>query len=117
MRKLRFLIPVLGKLLIMFRLICLILVLCVAESVYAGKITLKSVDRPAEEVFAEVMRQSGKNFIYSSDILRGLKVRVDVKNKSLGKTLRELFKGTDIEYKIKGDNILLMRTLASLKIC
>lgn len=89
MRKLRFLIPVLGKLLIMFRLICLILVLCVAESVYAGKITLKSVDRPAEEVFAEVMRQSGKNFIYSSDILRGLKVRVDVKNKSLGKTLRE----------------------------
>ena len=109
MRKLRFLIPVLGKLLIMFRLICLILVLCVAESVYAGKITLKSVDRPAEEVFAEVMRQSGKNFIYSSDILKGLKVRVDVKNKSLGKTLRELFKGTDIEYKIKGDNILLMR--------
>ena len=41
MRKLRFLIPVLGKLLIMFRLICLILVLCVAESVYAGKITFK----------------------------------------------------------------------------
>lgn len=78
-------------------------------TVSAQKITVNSNGRTASAVFADVMKQSGKNFIYSSDILKGLRIDVNVKNQSLKKTLDRMFKNTDIEYKIKGNNILLVK--------
>ncbi|MDE6572873.1 MAG: TonB-dependent receptor plug domain-containing protein [Duncaniella sp.] len=38
-----------------------------------------------------------------------MRVSVDVKNKSLKHTLSQMFKGSDIEYKVKGRNIVLTR--------
>ena len=75
----------------------------------AQKITVRATNRPATEVFADIMRQSGKNFVYSSDLLRGVRVTVDVRRKSLKKTLDKMFDGTGIKYKIKGNNILLIK--------
>lgn len=80
-----------------------------AGGAYAQKITVKSAGRPASEVFADIMRQSGKNFIYTSDVLKGVKLKVNVKNESLEKTLSKMFSGTNIEYKVRGNNILLVR--------
>ncbi len=111
MRKLRFIIPFIGKLFLFLRIICItgILALTMSSPVYAQKISVDAVNRPAEEVFADVMRQSGKNFIYSSDILKGLRLNVSVKNKPLKKTLDKMFQNTGIEYKIRGNNIMLVK--------
>lgn len=93
------------------RLICIagVLVLVPALSISAQKITVNSRGRSASEVFAEVMHQSGKNFIYSSDLLKGVTIDVNVKDKPLKETLNKMFRNTDIEYKIKGNNILLIK--------
>lgn len=79
----------------------------------AQKITVSSQGRPAAEVFADIMRQSGKNFVYSSDLLRGVRVDVNVRNQSLKKTLKAMFRGTGIDFKIKGNNILLIPSAES----
>lgn len=78
-------------------------------SVSARKITVQSEGRPAAEVFAEIARQSGKNFIYSSDLLDGMKIDINVRGENLKSALRQMFLGTDVEYRIKGNNILLSK--------
>lgn len=86
-----------------------IAVLSVVVSVNAQKISVNYTNAPATQVFSDVMRQSGKNFIYSSDVLKDLRVSVNVSNQSLKKTLGEMFRNTDISYKVRGNNILLKR--------
>lgn len=78
----------------------------------AQNVTVKSQGRDASSVFAEIMHQSGKNFIYSSDILKGVKVKVNAKNEPLEKVLQKMFKGTGITYRIIGNNILLTKALS-----
>lgn len=80
----------------------------------AQNVTLRAVNRPADEVFAALMKQTGKNFIYSADLLTGVRVNVDANRRPLRKVLAEMFAGTDIEYKIKGDNVTLKRRSAKV---
>lgn len=80
----------------------------VAVTSYAN-ITLHVSNRPAESVFAEIMRQSGSNFVYSSDLLKGLKVSVNADKQSLRKVLDDMFMGSDIAWKHKGNNIMLYK--------
>lgn len=75
----------------------------------ARNVSLSVHDRPAAEVFRSLMAQTGKNFVYSSDILEGMKVTLDVKDQPLGKVLKRMFAGTGIEYSIKGKNVVLKR--------
>lgn len=78
-------------------------------TVQAQQINLHANSRPAETVFAEIARQSGKNFVYTSGLLKGLKVSVSATDKSLVEVLGQMFDGTDISYKIRGNNIMLFR--------
>ena len=78
-------------------------------SALAQDITLKATDRPAAEVFRSIMKQTDRNFVYSSEILNDMRITVDAKKKPLKKVLDEIFRGTDIEYKIKGKNVVLKR--------
>ncbi|MDE6291121.1 MAG: hypothetical protein K2M16_06280 [Muribaculaceae bacterium] len=55
------------------------------------------------------MNQTGMNFVFSSGILDGVKVTMDVKDVGLKYALNLIFKDTDIKYKIKGKSILLIR--------
>lgn len=75
----------------------------------AQNITLKATDRPAAEVFRTIMQQTDRNFVYSSDLLKDLRVTVDVRNRPLKKVLDEIFRDTDIEYRIKGKNVVLKK--------
>lgn len=79
-------------------------------SIQAQNITLKAHNQPAATVFRNIMEQTGKNFIYSSDVLKGLKVSVNVTNKPLKNALEEIFKNTDITFRIKGKNVILKKT-------
>lgn len=81
--------------------------LCAAAACMAQNVTVKAVNEPAATVFRTIVEQTGLNFVYSSDLLRGLRVSVDVRDKSLGHTLSVIFKNTDIVYEIRGKNIIL----------
>ncbi|MCM1110060.1 MAG: TonB-dependent receptor [Clostridium sp.] len=75
----------------------------------ADNITIHADRRPARTVFAEVIRQSGKNFIYTPELLRDMTVTIDIRDASLEKTLRQMFDGTAVDFRIKGDNVMLFR--------
>ena len=84
-----------------------------ALSMQAQNVTLTASDKSAECVFAEIMNQTGKNFIYPADLLNGLKVSVKAKNSPLPEVLSNMFKGSGISYKIKGNNVTLRRDKAT----
>ncbi|MCI9053799.1 MAG: TonB-dependent receptor [Muribaculaceae bacterium] len=83
--------------------------LAIAGAAIAQKVTVTARDAPAETVFAELMRQSGKNFVYPSDLLKGMKVSVTAKDEPLGKVLGKMFRNTDVKWKIKNNNVTLTR--------
>lgn len=80
-----------------------------AVAAMSQNVTLKAVNQPAATVFREIMEQTGKNFVYSSELLTNLKVSVDVRNKPLKRALMEMFGNTDIKFKINGNNVILKR--------
>lgn len=86
-----------------------------ALSLQAQNVTLTATNKSAESVFADIMHQTGKNFIYPADLLYGLKVSVKVENSPLQEVLSKIFKGSGISYKIKGNNVTLRRDKAAVK--
>lgn len=91
---------------LLFLFMCMSLI---SLSAGAQKVTIKAKNQPASIVFRSIMQQTGMNFIYSSDLLKDLKVTVDVANESLTKTLDYIFKNTPITYKISGNNVILKK--------
>ena len=87
--------------------IACLLVFCVSLS--AQNVSLNVVNRPASQVFRTLMQQTGKNFVYSSELLRDLKVSISVTDKPLKKVLDEIFYDTEITYKIRGKNVILKK--------
>lgn len=85
------------------------LMLCVSAVCLAQNVTIRAVNQPASVVFRSIVGQTGKNFVYSSELLEGMRLSVNVKNKSLKHTLSVIFKDSDIEYEIRGRNIILKR--------
>ncbi|MDE5806597.1 MAG: TonB-dependent receptor, partial [Muribaculaceae bacterium] len=94
----------------MKRYILIILAAALSIAAAARDVSISAHAQPASEVFRSLMEQTGKNFVYSSEILSGMKVTIEAKNQPLEKVLRKMFEGTGIEYKIKGNNVLLKRT-------
>lgn len=84
-----------------------IIILWAAFSVSAQNVTISVVDQPAASVFRSLMEQTGKNFVYSSDLLKDVKVTVSATNKPLKSVLSEIFSNTSIDYKIKRNNVIL----------
>lgn len=91
------------------KLVALLIMLCAATVCSGRNITIRAADEPVAHVFRSIVEQTGKNFVYSSHLLKDLRVSVDVKNKSLRHTLSMVFKDTDIDYEIKGKNIILKK--------
>lgn len=85
------------------------IMLCVSAVCMAQNVTIRAVNQPASVVFRSIVEQTGKNFVYSSELLRDMRVSVNVKNKPLKHTLSIIFRDSDIDYQIKGRNIILKR--------
>lgn len=75
----------------------------------ASDVTIRAVRRPASEVFEEIVRQSGKNFVYSSKLLDKMVVTVNISKQPLEDALESIFGGTEIGYKVKGGNVILFK--------
>ncbi len=86
---------------ILYMAVCGVLT-CVGQNV-----TVDVVDRPAAEVFRGLMAQTGKNFVYPSEILEDMTVTLTAVDTPLGAVLEKMFRGTDIEYRIKKDKVVL----------
>ncbi len=99
----------------MKRLLMFSIAVVITFAAVARNVSVSAHQRPAAEVFRSIMGQTGMNFIYSSDLLAGMKVTVEAKNQPLDKVLKEMFRNTVIEYKIKGDNVLLKRSEKKVK--
>lgn len=93
------------------RTILIILFLGLSLASSAKSVTIKVVDQPASSVFRHLMEQTGKNFVYPSELLKDMRVSIDVRNVSLKKALTLIFDGKGIEYKIKGNNVVLKRAI------
>ncbi|MDE7419378.1 MAG: secretin and TonB N-terminal domain-containing protein [Muribaculaceae bacterium] len=93
----------------MKKAIILTAIIFCAFGAFAQNITIRAVNRPASEVFRSIMEQTEKNFVYSSDLLKDMRITVDVKKKPLKKVLDDIFRDSDIEYKIKGNNVVLKK--------
>lgn len=78
-------------------------------SISAQNVTVNAVNQPAAVVFRTLIEQTGKNFVYSSEILQGVRVTVKASGRPLKSVLTDMFSGTDIEYKIKGNNVILKK--------
>ncbi|MDE6301914.1 MAG: TonB-dependent receptor plug domain-containing protein [Muribaculaceae bacterium] len=89
--------------------VILILMLLAALILHAQKVTVHAVDAPASAVFRTIIEQTGKNFVYSSDLLDGIRVNIVAKNRPLKKVLDDMFRDTDITFSIKGKNVILKR--------
>lgn len=93
----------------MRKLVILFVMLCACAVCPARNVTIRAVDRPASTVFRSIVEQTGKNFVYSSELLKDMRVSVNVTDKPLKHVLSLIFKDTDIAYVIKGNNIILKR--------
>lgn len=94
----------------MKKLLFVIVMMIVCGVAVAGrKVTVAAVNQPAASVFRTLIVQTGMNFVYSSDILEGVYVTVNVRNKPIRKVLEEMFRDTGIEYRIKGQDVILRR--------
>jgi hypothetical protein len=94
----------------MRQLLISIFLVCLSLSVTAQNITIHATDQPASTVFRSIVEQTGMNFVYSSDLLKGLNLTVSADKKPLKTVLHDIFSNTNIEYKIKGKNIVLKRS-------
>ncbi|MDE6670004.1 MAG: secretin and TonB N-terminal domain-containing protein, partial [Muribaculaceae bacterium] len=78
-------------------------------SLLAENVTISARDREASVVFAEIMRQTDKNFIYDPELLRNMRVSISAHNEPLDKVLNRMLAPIGVSYRIKGRNILLSR--------
>lgn len=94
-------------------LILTTILLTAVSIVSAQNVSIEARGRNASSVFKELMKQTGKNFIYTSDLLKGMKVTIDAKNEPLAKVLDKMFSNTGVTYTIVGNNVTLKRANAT----
>lgn len=91
-------------------IIVLLTAFAATVAVSAQRVTVHAADLPAAQVFDLLMQQTGKNFVYQSSLLDGVRVNVSATRRPLAEVLNQMFRGTDIKFKIKGNDVMLMRT-------
>lgn len=85
------------------------LLLAASLSIEARNVNINARGREATAVFEDIMRQTGKNFIYKAGLLKGMKITVHASDEPLESVLRRMFADTGITFSIKGDNVILQR--------
>lgn len=90
-------------------MIILLAMLTLSATAWGQRVSIVAQERPAEEVFRELMAQTGKNFVYQPEVMDGLTVSVSAHNQPLKDVLRRMFADTDVSFKVKGKDVLLKR--------
>lgn len=93
----------------MKKFVLLSIMFCFSTLMTAQNVTIRAVNKPSAAVFRTIVEQTGKNFVYSSDLLKDMRVTLNVKDKPLKQALSIMFRDSGIEWKIKGKNIILKK--------
>jgi len=82
--------------------------------IYAQKISIVKKNSHLKEIIEEIRKQSGYDFLYSNDLLKGIKpISVNISNASIEEALSKSLKGLPISFKIEDGAVLLKRKTAS----
>ncbi|MCF0165508.1 MAG: TonB-dependent receptor plug domain-containing protein, partial [Bacteroidales bacterium] len=82
--------------------------LLISISAMGQNISIKCSDTPLKEVLKTIQSQSSYKFVYNGSLVdMDRKVSVDVENSDIEKILEQVFAGTQITYKIMGNQITL----------
>lgn len=84
-------------------------------SLAARGVTIHATGRDALEALRDVATQAGKNYVMEAGLLDGLTVTAEADSKPLKKVLGLMFGSSDIDYKVKGNDIILFRRRKSVK--
>lgn len=78
----------------------------------AQNVTISRQNTSLEKLFREARKQTGYNFVYTSEMLRNAKpVSIDVKNASLAEFLALCLKNQPLTYYTTEDNIIVLQPL------
>lgn len=90
----------------------LILATCLqvaASDGFGQKVTLSEREVPVEKIFNEIKKQTGFNFLYTSNLLANAhKVTVQVTNAPVNEVLDIALAGQGLEYRVKGEDKLII---------
>jgi len=90
------------------KLLMLFLMLSFMINLMAQNVSIKLNNVTVERAMTELKTKSGYTFVYeSSDV--DLKKKVDVKARNIEDAVRQVIDGQDLEYKIKGKNVILFK--------
>lgn len=104
--------PKLKTLLMRVKLTCIFLAVAFLQVSLASKaqqITLSKSNISLAELFKEIKKQSGYDFVYKQDLLnKGTRVDVHVEGKPLREVLDESFKGQPFTYSIESNTVVVL---------
>lgn len=104
------------KLLLIMKLTTFIMIIALAQVTAKGfgqKINLNVTNTPIEKVLQTIRQQSGYEFIYNANDLKGQKVTIQLNNASVEDAVEASLKNLDITYSIRENNIVLKRKAPS----
>jgi hypothetical protein len=88
---------------------CLLFALQTSAQGNAKTITLSEKNAPLEKLFRAIWKQTGQQFIYTDEMLKGTKnVTIEVKNASLNEVLNICFQNQPLIYAIQ-DNAIVVK--------
>ncbi len=86
---------------------CLFLVIGV-KACFSQSISLKAKNQPLEQVIKQLRAQTDYSIMLSSNVLEKAKpVNVNIKNATIEQALKEIVKDQNLQYEIKGKNIVI----------
>ena len=74
-----------------------------------ARVNIKRSHAKLDELINDIERQSDYLFIYNNDINSDRRQTVNAKNKATSEVLKDYFSGTDIEFEMEGNHIILSR--------
>src|SRR5690606_25736049 len=81
----------------------------VSAYTYAQRITLRVTNVPLENVLKKIQQQSGYNFMFNSQYLKGANpVTLDISNVGVSKALLLVFENQPYDYRIEGGIVTLI---------
>ncbi|UEG52184.1 TonB-dependent receptor [Mucilaginibacter daejeonensis] len=92
----------------MITVLVMMLVLQANAIAYAQKISISIRNATLKEVFKEIRKQTGQDFIYNNEVLeRSRPVTINVHNETLEGTLKKIFAEQPLSYEISGQAIIV----------
>jgi TonB-linked SusC/RagA family outer membrane protein len=101
------------KLLRVMKITFILLIVSILEikaEVYAQKLNLSKKNAPLEQIFKEIRKQNGYNFLYNPEMLNQTKpISITVNNASLEEVLQKCFQDQPVTYVVTNNTVVVSK--------